>query len=238
LIRVALILIASLSLFADFSYVAKIGKADHYNSDGLRIDKAEYIIQQDRANYHKFKKRDPQDESDPFFKTKENRAKMYRMIQRGGGLDRRVRRAILNGNPLIKVKVKGNRMYVSLLKDAPAKESRVSKKNSKKGDINKEVTDIFLELCKKGDRESCAIMGGLYMEGKGVRRSISKGLKYYKKSCRLGDSNSCRNLGIIYANGEEVKRNLALSLKYLKKSCKLGNKRACKEAKIVRREMR
>ena len=34
------------------------------------------ILQQDRANFHRFSKRDPDDETDPFFNTPERRAMM------------------------------------------------------------------------------------------------------------------------------------------------------------------
>ena len=114
-----------------FSYTAKISNQDHYNSSGNKITKAEYIIQQDRANYHKFHKRDSQDEDDNYFYKKENRFKIYKMIQNAGGLSSSIKNKILNGNPIIKVTVKDDKLYVNLAGNQSGNQTQKRKTNYK-----------------------------------------------------------------------------------------------------------
>lgn len=64
-------------------YVAKLGVQDHFNSQGKRLKSAAAIIRQDRANYHKFGKRDAIDEGDSFFNNKKNRGILESMLNRG-----------------------------------------------------------------------------------------------------------------------------------------------------------
>lgn len=55
-------------------YHATIGPQDMVNSRGARIDSFCGKIQQDRANYHRFGRRDDADEGDPFFGNPDVRA--------------------------------------------------------------------------------------------------------------------------------------------------------------------
>ena len=85
-------------------YEARLSAQDHYNSNGERLRTAAAIIRQDRANYHKFDLRDPEDEGDSFFASAENRARLEHLIARGS-VSPRAARAIVNGTPLIVVRV-------------------------------------------------------------------------------------------------------------------------------------
>ncbi len=49
------------------SYVARLSAQDHFNSKGVRLESVAAIIRQDRANYHKFNLRDPEDTYDGVF---------------------------------------------------------------------------------------------------------------------------------------------------------------------------
>jgi hypothetical protein len=86
------------------SYVARLSAADHFTSNGERLTSAAAIIRQDRANFHRFGVRDPEDESDPFFADQDNRAALEQMLERGraapGVIDR-----VVNGTPLVRVEV-------------------------------------------------------------------------------------------------------------------------------------
>lgn len=59
-----------------FEYYAMLSPQDTYNSRGVPLNDVCGIVQQDRANVHKFGKRDPADNVDPFFTTPERRAMM------------------------------------------------------------------------------------------------------------------------------------------------------------------
>lgn len=95
-------------------YVARIGPQDHFNSNGVRLDNAAAIIRQDRANLYVFGKGDGEDETDGFFRSRENRALMERML-RAGSSDASAVRAIVNGTPLIEVLIFEDYVEVTVL---------------------------------------------------------------------------------------------------------------------------
>lgn len=59
-----------------FEYYALLSTQDTYNSRGAPLNDVCAIVQQDRANVHKFGKRDPSDNVDTFFTTPQRRAMM------------------------------------------------------------------------------------------------------------------------------------------------------------------
>ena len=71
-----LIPLASLADGMMFSYNTLLSPVDAFSSKGVPLEGWCSILQQDRANFHRFKKRDADDESDPFFTTPERRAMM------------------------------------------------------------------------------------------------------------------------------------------------------------------
>lgn len=86
------------------SYTARLSSTDHFNSNGQRLDSAAAIIRQDRANYYVYGDRDAEDHGDSFFRSKENRARLESMLNRGR-FTPGARRAIINGTPLIHVDI-------------------------------------------------------------------------------------------------------------------------------------
>lgn len=59
-----------------FSYNTLLSPTDAFNSRGAPLEGWCALLQQDRANFHRFNKRDADDEADPFFTTSERRAMM------------------------------------------------------------------------------------------------------------------------------------------------------------------
>jgi hypothetical protein len=86
------------------SYVARLSEIDHFNSIGQRLTSAAAIIRQDRANVHRYGKRDLDDESDTFFAEEGNRAVLEQMLDRGRA-DPGVLSRIVNGTPRIRVDI-------------------------------------------------------------------------------------------------------------------------------------
>lgn len=86
------------------SYVALLSDRDHFNSNGQRLESAAAIIRQDRANFHRFGIRDPEDQDDPFFGDEANRAALEQMLERGRA-DPGVLSRIANDVVLIKVDI-------------------------------------------------------------------------------------------------------------------------------------
>ncbi|RWA75000.1 hypothetical protein [Mesorhizobium sp.] len=99
------------------SYVARISERDHHASDGYQLESAAQMVRQDRANWHKFRRRDSDDQGDPWFRGNDDRAQLERMLERGGAMSGATRRAIVNGEPLIEVDVYPDRVRVSILED-------------------------------------------------------------------------------------------------------------------------
>ena len=85
-------------------YMARLSAQDHFGADGKRLTSVAAIVRQDRANYHSNNLRDPEDETDLFFASAENRARLEALIAQGS-VTPTATRAILNGAPLIIVRV-------------------------------------------------------------------------------------------------------------------------------------
>jgi uncharacterized protein YecT (DUF1311 family) len=94
-------------------YKARLSEKDHFNSSGQRLKKAVEVLRQDRANFHVFNVRDTEDEYDETFKDKESRAYMEKTLY----IPPKVEKAILNGTPIVKVKIVGDGGDVSLISD-------------------------------------------------------------------------------------------------------------------------
>lgn len=114
LARISFLVLASAALFAASAqaaqaerYCARLGAADHFNSSGKRLGTVGAIVQQDRANFHEQGVRDPGDQDDPIFHDKVSRAALGRMLD-GNEMSPEDRRAILNGQPMICVRVEGD----------------------------------------------------------------------------------------------------------------------------------
>jgi hypothetical protein len=86
------------------SYVARLSARDHRASDGYALRDVAAIIRQDRANFHKFRIRDEEDEADSFFSSVKNRENLEGMLRRRK-LIAGVAAAVINGNPLVQVEV-------------------------------------------------------------------------------------------------------------------------------------
>jgi hypothetical protein len=86
------------------SYVARLSVTDHLNSNGQRLTSAAAIIRQDRANFHRFRIRDPEDQDDPFFADQGNREALEQMLERGRAAPGVIER-VVNGTPLIRVEI-------------------------------------------------------------------------------------------------------------------------------------
>ncbi|WP_334062367.1 hypothetical protein [Limimaricola cinnabarinus] len=67
------------------SYYAYLSPQDLRNSRGIRLADIGAILQQDRANFHRFGLRDGMDEHDPLFASSATRARIPELYARGPG---------------------------------------------------------------------------------------------------------------------------------------------------------
>lgn len=65
------------------SYYTALGPQDYFNSSGAPLGSFAGVLQQDRANYHRFGRADPSDESDPYFSNREMRAAIPALFAAG-----------------------------------------------------------------------------------------------------------------------------------------------------------
>lgn len=86
------------------TYVAHLSNRDHFNSNGKRLRTAAAILRQDRANVHRFGRRDEGDERDGLFHLIHNREVFEQLIERGSA-DPAAINAIVNGTPYVRVTV-------------------------------------------------------------------------------------------------------------------------------------
>ena len=110
---VAATLTALLSLAAPLAaedlletYTAFLSANDHYNSNGVRLTQPWQIIRQDRANYHRFGRGDPQDDWDSFFGSMQNRANAEQMLL-NGYIDPGTANYIVNNEVMVQVEIWG-----------------------------------------------------------------------------------------------------------------------------------
>lgn len=81
-----------------YIYATMLGPVDFVNSRGVRLGDVCAIVQQDRANYHRFGRREELDSGDPLFASRERRARIPGMCRVSDGYDY-IRRDVLNGIP-------------------------------------------------------------------------------------------------------------------------------------------
>lgn len=88
-------------------YRAFISENDLHNSAGERLTEPWQVIRQDRANYHQFGLRDPEDQYDSFFAVKRNRELLENLI-RQGTIDPVASRVIVAGDIYVRIKIYGS----------------------------------------------------------------------------------------------------------------------------------
>jgi hypothetical protein len=100
-------------------YVAKISKKDHFNKNGIKLNKINLILHQDRANFYSGLK-DKEDEKDSYFNSLKNRKKLdkIKIIAKNIGINK-LKKIILNNTPILKISVDldKNIAYIELLKN-------------------------------------------------------------------------------------------------------------------------
>jgi len=67
---------------------------------------------------------------------------------------------------------------------------------------------LMLAAAKLGDIGAQVNVGNYYDDGKGVRRSRSSALYWYKRAYRRGDACAAHNIGVLWRNEESLRRAL------------------------------
>ncbi len=86
------------------AYEARLGPRDRVNSNGIPLSSVAQVVRQDRANFHHFRIRDPEDQADTFFSTPGNRALLEGLIAHPGSTVA-LSLSTLDANPLVRVEL-------------------------------------------------------------------------------------------------------------------------------------
>ena len=100
-------------------YDARLSPQDHVNSRGVHLESVADILRQDRANFHKLHKKDPEDTSANFFNTEAHRNQIETMVAHHP-LPEDTVNAILKGTPLVHVAIYPERLDVNVIKQGQA----------------------------------------------------------------------------------------------------------------------
>lgn len=96
----------------DVLFVAKLSAQDRVNSSGEALKSVAAIIQQDRANYHKWNKRDPEDTSDGgLFSSAKARAELGAELAKVK-IPESLRKKILEGSAIVYVGMRDDNSLV------------------------------------------------------------------------------------------------------------------------------
>lgn len=95
-------------------YQARLSASDHLNSKGKALSTPAQVIRQDRANYHRFNKRDFEDQSEDLFANAKNRA-WLEMAVAASSLSSAEQTAIMAGTPTVEVTVFETSVQVRVL---------------------------------------------------------------------------------------------------------------------------
>ncbi|MCI2394893.1 hypothetical protein [Aliiroseovarius sediminis] len=88
-------------------YYAIIGPQDMKNSKGVRLTNFCAVVQQDRANFHRFGIRQDGDQSDPIFSSRKNRARIMEVCTIAPGSEYLAQWVLSGGTRYIWVRVFG-----------------------------------------------------------------------------------------------------------------------------------
>lgn len=170
-------------------YYARIGQRDHYNSRShQRLSGAGNILQQDRANYHKYHRVDREDTGDSYFNTREHRNKIASMLARGSTTQETLN-AIEYGTPLVKVAIYQNHIDVSLV--SGGSQSRQKQHRN----VRAQRTTVPVMVGGEPDLDACG--------GAGVIRGISSHGDGFV-AVRSGPGTKYKLIDKIYHNGVSV----------------------------------
>ncbi len=91
----------------------------------------------------------------------------------------------------------------------------------------KSITD----KCNTG--RECAVLGGAYVEGKGVKQDYVKAVKFFQKACDLDEGWGCGILGAMYKEGIGVKQDDLKAVKFYQKACDLNDSNGCSNLGVM-----
>ena len=86
-----------------------------------------------------------------------------------------------------------------------------------------EALDILKKWAEKGDAEAMRMMGRSYLNGTGMEKKETIGVKWIKEAAELGNAKAIRDMGLSYEFGRGVKKDFAEAVKCYRNAAELGD---------------
>jgi uncharacterized protein len=83
------------------------------------------------------------------------------------------------------------------------------------------------EQCRRGDINSCDVLGFMLWHGQGVAKDLALAAATYDKGCQHGDSIACSNLAAFHYDGVGLAKDPSKGVKLFERACDLGDVVAC-----------
>lgn len=81
--------------------------------------------------------------------------------------------------------------------------------------------------CARGEGKACWYIGGVYYEGRHLKRSMKRSLSFMIKSCQARFVEACDFAGVMYGGGMGTTRDLRMARRMHQKACSMGSMDGC-----------
>jgi len=96
---------------------------------------------------------------------------------------------------------------------------------------------IMREAAQLGEKNAMALLGSMYLLGKGTYENGEEALTWLHKAVNAGQTDAMGVLGMAYATGKaKVKRNKELALEFLNKAAQLGDQKSVKMLDMIQKK--
>ena len=85
----------------------------------------------------------------------------------------------------------------------------------------------YRKAAKQGDAEAQYNLGGMYVQGRGVRQDDAQAVQWYRKAAEQGQAEAQYNLGVMYEEGQGVSTNRKVAKEWFGKACDNGKQLGC-----------
>ena len=78
------------------------------------------------------------------------------------------------------------------------------------------------QVAKQGNAKAQYNLGGMYYNGKGVRKDYAQAVQWYRKAAEQGFSKAQYNLGVMYEKGQGVRKDYVEAIRWYRKAAEQG----------------
>ena len=79
------------------------------------------------------------------------------------------------------------------------------------------------QVAKQGNAKAQYNLGGMYYNGKGVRKDYAQAVQWYRRAAEQGNADAQVNLGLMYANGQGVRQDYTQAVQWCRRAAEQGH---------------